>query len=167
MKLHHFKKATTNVFIVSYLFLSILWLCPHCDLRTALLGHGQDFINYVGLWQNYALFAPPKNFNGYIEAVVESTEHKEVSWKLASPRSLSWLEQQRLDRWHKLVNDNIYWNDNRILWSDFATHVAKSTTDTTLKRVKLVRHWLDINVPDLESRSNSAQTVCFFEQSCR
>ncbi|HEY9759054.1 MAG TPA: hypothetical protein V6C97_28065 [Oculatellaceae cyanobacterium] len=165
MRSSNLRQSLISVLIFTYVYLSALWLSPPSDTRTALLGSGKNFINYAGLWQNYTLFAPPKGFNGHIEVIAKSDGGTTTSWRLSHPRNLTWIEQQRLDRWRKLTEDTIYWKANSALCPDFASYVAQTMTPSGSKNtnVKLLRRWTDIHISELDQTKASAQTICFYD----
>lgn len=163
------RQVLISGFILTYIIFTALWLCPPSNWRSAFLGRGKAIINYVGLWQDYSLFSPPKNFNGNVEAEVLLANGSKTLWTLPSFDNLDLLKRMQIERYRKLINDNVYYNGHRLLWPDFARYIADGLQNEKLevKQVTLARRWRDLRLPDANGNitESSVQVLPYYTYS--
>ena len=139
-----------SALIFFYIGTSILYLCPPSAWRQRLLSPFWNFIEYAGLWQYYTVFAPPRNFNVYVEGEVELANGKTIFWKYPRMEQLGFLEKMPKERFRKLYNDIANEPTDAVLWPDLALYIARQVyAETGIQPVKvgLVRFWSDIPPP--------------------
>lgn len=140
-----------NIFILVYLYCIGFWLCPETPWRTALLSPVAPTILYLGLWQQYRVFAPVRTFNVFFDAEVTFDDGSKSTWHYPRIEKMGFWDKIRNERFRKLANDNLNWHSNRMLWPDFARYVARQSRDSAAGKrpviVNLVRHYQDIPPP--------------------
>lgn len=139
-----------SIFVVSYIATIGLWLMPTSSSRDLLIGPVKPLIVYLGLWQNYRVFAPkPKNVNADFEAAVTFDDQSETVWKYPRMEELSFFEKIQKERYRKFIANAI---KMRILQPGLARFAARQVqnSDTEGRKpvwVKLVRHSANIPKP--------------------
>lgn len=134
-----------------YVGTTIIFLCPPSPTRQRLLSPFYAAIEYLGLWQYYAVFAPARTYNLYLEGEVELENGKLVSWKYPRIESMNIFDKMQKERFRKLYNDIANEPSESILWPELARYIGRQVyleTKVRPVRVGLVRFWADIPEPD-------------------
>lgn len=145
-------KLFANIFIVSYLYCIGFWLCPDSGWRSVVLEPVSQAVSYLGLWQQYRVFAPVRRFNVYFDAEVAFEDGSKSLWHYPRPEKMGFWDKIRNERFRKLANDNLNWRSQNILWPDFARYVVRQVQASSGKKpvfVSLIRNFQDIPPPYL------------------
>jgi hypothetical protein len=167
------RKPTITMFIVFYIYCGALFLSPPTEWRQTLLSPFWNFIEYVGLWQYYTVFVPPRIFNLYLEGNVKLENGELLVWKYPRMEQLGLIEKMQKERYRKLYNDIANNASDGVLWPDLARYIARKVYVQHGKRpieVTLVRYWSDIppaSGDPLPRLSNKYDSLGFFTYPIR
>ncbi len=145
------RKPLISTFIACYIYCGGLFLCPPTGgWRQTLLAPFWGLIEYVGLWQYYCVFVPPRMFNLYLEASVTLDNGGVIIWKYPRMELLGLFEKLQKERYRKFYNDVANYPPNEVLWPDLARYIARRVYAQQGKRpveVTLVRYTSDLPTP--------------------
>lgn len=128
----------------------ILWLCPPCALRTELIAPFVSYLNFFGLWQGWSVFEQPRQYNGYLTAVVTFRDGSQKVWEFPRMEKLGLIEKMFKERYRRWTNDCVSDESKQYLWPDAARYIARLNRDgqNPPAFVTIVRHWMWIPAPD-------------------
>lgn len=123
------RKPLISVFIVINLWIIISYMIPQNPLVQLLQRPFNKYMNFVGLWQTYAVFAPPRANNLHLYALIT---YKDGSTRIQTlPRldRMPLFEKVRKERFRKYLEDNTAWTElyGSFLVKDLARYVARQS----------------------------------------
>ncbi|MBX9719868.1 MAG: hypothetical protein K2X81_00610, partial [Candidatus Obscuribacterales bacterium] len=128
----------------------ILWLSPQCPLRNQLLMPFIGYIKFFGLGQGWIMFDSPRNYNGYLTAVISFKDGQQKIWDFPRMEKLGIVEKMFKERYREWTNDFISDESRPYLWPDAARYIARLNNDPKDPpvSVSIVRHWIWIKPPE-------------------
>ncbi|MBY0546576.1 MAG: hypothetical protein K2W95_04750 [Candidatus Obscuribacterales bacterium] len=145
-------RAAVSCFIAAYATGIGLWLCPPSLWRDNIVRHYEPLILWMGLWQDFAMFAPdPRKINLHIEALITYSDGSTVAYTFPRMEKLDLGTRILKERYRKYANDFLNWDKDKILWGDAARFVARShfKPDKCPVTVELIRYWAEIPPPEI------------------
>jgi hypothetical protein len=142
-----FERLLVFAVISFYLAILVLPLVPPIPLLSEVLTPIWTGANYLGLWQRYVVFAPPRSYNVYLEATVKLDNGEEMVWKYPRLEQIGLLEKAPKIYYRKFFNEFAHYDNSSVLWPDLARYVARKVYSQTGKRplqVTLIRYRADI-----------------------
>ena len=145
------KRRLINLFIVLYLVTTVCWAIPfNSRLRTRVVKLTSPGVLWIGLWQNWDLFAPnPRSSNVYLEAEVTFQDGKKMVWRFPRMEELGIVESSFKERYRRWANDNVRMDSKSQLWPDAARFIARlhASPHNPPQTVRLVRYLSVIDKP--------------------
>jgi hypothetical protein len=138
-----FQRILVISFISFYVAILVLPLVPPSSLLKEILEPFRKCVNYLGLWQRYVVFAPPRSYNVYLEATVKLENGEEMVWKYPRLEQMGLLEKAPKIYYRKFFNEFAHYDNNSVLWPDLSRYVARKVYSQTGKRpvqVTLIRY---------------------------
>ena len=115
-----------NAFIVFHLFLISAWLFPVNAQVAALVNKFRGYILFVGLDQDYSMFAPyPRKTNRHLFALITFQDQSTAIWPYPRMERLGILSAMQKERYRKFGNDNIVEPCFKMFLPDFARYIAR------------------------------------------
>jgi hypothetical protein len=122
------RKPVLSAFIAVHLCLAVCWLLPYWPVQQALAEAWKGYVLFVGLDQDFAMFAPDvRVFNLHIEAVVTYKDGSNRLYVYPRMERLSILNRMIKERYRKFGYDNIVRPIFSPLWPDFARFIARQS----------------------------------------
>ncbi|MBM4317228.1 MAG: hypothetical protein FJ116_07085 [Deltaproteobacteria bacterium] len=148
-----FRVLILNFFVGFHLLGIFLAALPHDNRLTLKLNAWfQPYMNYVGLWQSWNMFAPePRSELVRMDAEIQYQSGEVRVWEFPRIERLGLFERVRKERYRKWAYDNVRLDSNSGLWASTADFIALSNWDEQNPPVKvsLNRHWRLISNPKL------------------
>ncbi len=158
-----FQRAIISVFILFYITVVILWVCPWSRTKNALIEPLTPHIYYTGVWQGFAVFAPdPRKSNYRIFADIKYDDGSQKRWNYPAMEKLGLFERFCKEHYRKYGNDCL--NFNELLWPDFARYVARLNNEKTKHPVTIALIRTSADIPPIEEglgKPNPEQTKVY------
>jgi hypothetical protein len=150
LNLQNAKRIAISAFVLFHLLAITCWSIPlNSPLIAAFRDAVRPYFLWSGLFQGWDMFAPsPRNFNGYIEAVVIYKDGQTRTWTLPRMEHLSLTERYYKERYRKF-SENLRDDTNSALWPDAARYIARLNNQVSDPPtiVLLARYWSEIPPP--------------------
>lgn len=137
--------------IVFYVYTTFFWLCGPSDLRAVMLTPTRDVFNYLGLWQEFAVFGPqPRHMNLHVVADITYEDGKKSEWAFRRIEQCDPMEKLIGERVRKYSIEHLSWPNKNYLCSHFTYWLAKQEykQGRRPKQIELVRYWADTPPPE-------------------
>ena len=146
-----FQRKLTNIFLLSYLGLTLIDCLPQLSNAHRRLKLKIDpILDVTGLWQGeWPLFAPGVDrVNSRLSAEITLTDGKTLLWNSPEWQKLSWVDRFLQFR-HAEYLDNLTARDNRAAQVEFLEYLARTLPDpqATVRSGRLVSNWATIQPP--------------------
>jgi len=120
-------RLVINVFIIIHLVLIVAWLFPISSQLLAIKGFFNRYIIFLGLDQNYSMFAPTvRKTNRHLIALITFQDLSTVIWLYPRMERMGLIEAMQKERYRKFANDNIVASCFKMFMPDFARHIARA-----------------------------------------
>ena len=144
------RRLLLSLYIAFHIAATLLWVLPRTELRQRLDRLTDAYINHVGLYQNWGMFAPePSRLNFYLSAVVTYQDGSQREWTWPRMDELDMLTRYQRERFRKYA-EYVRQDAYAYLWPSLARFVARVGDDTPGNppvRVQLWRHWWFVPPP--------------------
>lgn len=141
------QRAGTSLFLAFHCFAVFVWLWPGAAAwRTIALRWTAPYMNWLGLWQSWNMFAPsPGETNTDLEAVLTYADGSVRTVRFTEPRTLGPVRRYFSERERKW-EENLSNGPGAAIWRDAAVFVARRNCDwrSPVVRVSIIAHWADI-----------------------
>lgn len=115
-----------NAFIIVHILLISAWLFPINPSMLAIKSIFSHYIIFLGLDQNYAMFAPDvRKTNRHLFALITFHDLSTLLWLYPRIERMSILEAIQKERYRKFANDNIVAPCFKMFLPDFARYIAR------------------------------------------
>lgn len=139
-----------TAFLAFHIVAVLLWLTPAMTLNKAFLRLTRNYISWVGLWQNWGMFAPePSRLNIYISAEIVYRDGTLEEWSFPRMNKLDLFSRYYMERYRKF-EEYAHLDSFDGLWPDIAVWVARQHNRNPANppvRVTLTRHWWIVPPP--------------------
>lgn len=133
-------RAVISIGLVATLAAISVANMPVSEIRSALLGCAQPYLNATGLDIPWGVFAPnPRNGTYYVEGLIDYADHTSSVWKFPARSALAEYSDYR---WQKL-EEWVRVDEHRDTWHPLSQYIANEARRAghTPTRVSLVRRW--------------------------
>jgi hypothetical protein len=112
---------------------------PDSALKSTLDVVADPFRQFTGLFQDWSVYAPPREVSAYVEARVENTDGSSEVYSIPDRRGITAFADYR---WQKYM-EQIRLDTGRQFWPAFAQFIARRARadGRNPARVTLVRRW--------------------------
>lgn len=160
------KKFLATVFVILYLSSIAMWLIPS-TYSNSVPRHIKNLCLFCGLWQNYAVFSPPRKINLDLAAFIQFADGTQEIWEFPRMEKLDLWSRVQNERYRKYGYDHLNSDRDAELRPDFAKYLAREKYSTKRKpeTILLVRHWAKIPPPQRGIREKlppHSNTFMFF-----
>ena len=138
-----------SAFVIAYIVIATVYLSPPSPWRDIALQPLQPVIDYVGLRQDYCLFAPdPLKENVDLSAEVTLANGEKEIWTFPRMDKLGFLERIVKERYRKFGDEHLL--EKTYLWPDFCRYLAATYAGKGKRCVSitLIKHWAEIPPPE-------------------
>lgn len=138
-----------SLFILYHTMALVLWISPPFPLYESLVPLIRPYVCYFGFWNQWLMFAHPKNWTIYLTANVTLADGRVVPWNFPRMEKLDFVTrafEQPYREWaHEYVNEDDY----PLVRPEACRFIARNVHNTATQpvRVELVRHWKWIQPP--------------------
>jgi hypothetical protein len=143
-------RLVINIFIIIHLLLIAAWLFPINTQLLTIKGFFNRYIIFLGLDQNYAMFAPAvRKTNRHLTALITFQDLSTVIWLYPRLERMGFIEAMQKERYRKFANDNIVMPCFKMFLPDFARYIARThaCADNSPQQVSLYLSETDIPGP--------------------
>ena len=120
-------RIVINVFIIIHVLLIVAWLFPINTPLLTIKGVFHRYIVFLGLDQNYSMFAPEvRKTNRHLIALVTFEDLSTVIWAYPRVERMGIIEAMQKERYRKFGNDNIVAPGFKMFLPDFARYIANN-----------------------------------------
>ncbi|MDQ2732871.1 MAG: hypothetical protein M3Y56_14525, partial [Armatimonadota bacterium] len=144
------KKAILSLFILFHLTTIFIWTLPDSYIRQVGMPLVWDYIDGMGLWQEWGMFAPdPSNLNMYIFARVQQSDGSTWEYWLPQLDKMNLVDRYQNNRFRAYV-ETAHLDSSDFIWPDLAGWIAEQDRQQTGKRpirIRLYRTWWNIPLP--------------------
>lgn len=146
------RKFLTWSFVIFYVYTAGLWLCGPSQIRANMLTPTRDVFNYLGLWQEFAVFGPqPRQMNLHVTATISYEDGSRREWAFKQIAQCDPWEKLFGERMRKFSIEHLPWPNKNYLCSHFAYYLARQEIKKGLRptRIQLVKHWANTPPPEI------------------
>jgi hypothetical protein len=143
------RRWSITAFILLHVYIMAVWGLPGSGFRTLLARPIESYVDYMGLWHSWDMFAPdPLSLNFGIQAVIEYQDGSRKTWDFPRMEKLSLWERFQKERYRKW-SERVRLDVNAALWDDTCRFVARvnDTPRNHPTRIILIRNWEPIPPP--------------------
>jgi hypothetical protein len=138
------RKLLSCLFISVYVYTVTLWLCAPSEMRNVLLQPVRPTFNFLGLWQEFAVFGPnPRKTNLHLTANITTTDGKVYEYVFPRIEQQNHFEKLFGERIRKYGIEHLNWNSNYYLWPHFCAFLVRLQEEKGIHpaKIELMRHW--------------------------
>lgn len=152
MKMPHRERIgrlIVSVFVLAYIVLVSVYLSPPSPWRDVALQPVQKFVDYVGLWQDYCLFAPdPPSTNIDLSAELTFADGRKEIWNFPRMEKLNLFERIIKERYRKFGDDHVA--SEAYLWPDLCRYLSRvyAARGKPPVSITLIKRFADIPPPE-------------------
>ncbi len=146
LKIESPKKLFANIFIIFHIFFLGLWISPPFLLRNILVQHVSPYILWLGLWQNWDMFAPSTyNTNSMLLADIKFQDGTHTTWEFPRPAQSHQYQKGRYGQWRDFIRMDGY----SLAWPDTTRFIARlhKNPQSPPSVISLIRYWEPIPPP--------------------
>jgi hypothetical protein len=123
------RKPLISIFIVTHIWIIISCMIPQNPLVELLHRPFNKYMNFMGLWQTYAVFAPPRANNLHLIALITYKDGTTRIEPLPRLDRMPLFDKVRKERFRKYLEDNTAWTElyGSFLVKDLARYVARQS----------------------------------------
>ena len=112
---------------------------PNSALRSAIDVVADPFRQFTGLFQDWSVYAPPRDISAYVEARVDNRNGSSEVYAIPDRRGLATFADYRWQKYMELIR----MDSSARLWPGFADYIARRAHSDGHDpvRVTLVRRW--------------------------
>jgi hypothetical protein len=158
-------RLVINIFIIIHLLLIVAWLFPISPQFLAIKGFFDRYIIFLGLDQNYSMFAPVvRKTNRHLIALITFPDLSTVIWLYPRVERMGIIEAMQKERYRKFANDNIVAPCFKMFLPDFARYIARAHTsiDNNPAQVSLYLSEEDIPKPAVSKEEEPSRITNIF-----
>jgi hypothetical protein len=132
------------------------------------LWHGYRYIIFLGLDQNYSMFAPKvRKTNRSFFALITFRDLSTAIWSYPRLDRMPLLQAMQKERYRKFANDNIVTPSFAMFLPDFARYIARNHVCPNNKPEFISIYLVESDIPELLQRTKPRILPTASEPSCR
>jgi hypothetical protein len=156
-----------DLFIIVLLIWFWCWDLPR-DLPTRkFVGFVQKPFLWLGLWHNWAMFAPdPIRVNRRLKAIITYSEGSVDEWRPIEPGRSNWFLDLLWFR-HFKYQFSVLSGANKVLWKPLCDWLCQQAAldGQTVTSIQLVREYQVVQSPTSDQPLSEWQSAVMYEQS--
>jgi hypothetical protein len=155
------QKPFVSAFILTALFVAVLWLLPASDTRDKFVAPLRPFISYFGFWQTNQFFAPdPPKRNVDIRAEIHCSNGKTVAYQFPRLDEMGIFERIIKCPFRKYAYYVLDYEDQKhdarmVIRTEFAKFIARrhASPECTPTGVTISSYVADVPPPNIGLRA--------------
>jgi len=127
----------------------VLWISPPFPFYWSMVSLIRPYVCYFGFWNQWQMFAHPKNWNIYLTANAQLDNGKTVVWDFPRMEKLDFVTRAFKERYREWAHEYVNEGHGPFTRPEACRFIARQVYNVGHRpvQIQLIRHWSWIQPP--------------------